>query len=787
MLKMYLKTAFRSLKRNKLFSGLNVFGLAIGMAGAILISILLQYMLSYDRFHKDEDQLYVISNLDHFNGELHAWKTTPTILGPSIEDAMPEVQQYTRVDIGYSYLFSVGEHKIQTDKGGYVDPDFFSMFNFPMLSGGVDGDWKSGSGIIISASFAKAMFGEQNAVGKTLRLDTTSYFKVAGVLEDMPNNTKFKADFFLSWNYANLQGQLDSNWENNSVNTYIKLNKGTDLAVFNRKIEGFTHAHNQKVQTKIFAVPLKSDYLYNQEENGVYTSGRIVTVRCLAIIEILLLVIACINFMNLSTAQSERRAREVGVRKVIGATRRRLIVQFLVESVLLALIAFIIALAIVKLLLPAFGNLVETKLNWHFGPGGWVIAIIVMILTGLIAGSYPAFYLSSFAPVKVLKGTLGKVGRKLNARSVLVVLQFTVAIILILTTIMITQDTRYVQNRDSGYDRNGLVYTNLEGYLGKNYEPLRNALLKSGAVTSVSKNMSPVTQRYTDSWNFSWPGSTQEDLKTDFIRYGSDADMVKTLGMHLVKGRDIDIYKYPADSTAAILTETSVKTMRLKDPIGAIIRRQGGGTWHVVGVIKDFIIEQPFDKVTPMIIEGPGAYLATIHYRLNPDRPVEKNLATIKRIFDQFNPDYPFAYQFVDQSYAAKFKENKKFGQLSLLFAGLTIFISCLGLFGLITYMAETRTKEIGVRKVLGASVTGIIALLSKGFVKLIMISFVIAIPITLIIMNKWLSSSVYSIRVQWWWFVVTILIAVLIAFLTISFQALRAARANPVQSLKTE
>lgn len=787
MLRMYLKTAFRSLKRNKLFSGLNIFGLAIGMAGAILIAILLQYMLSYDRFHKDEDQLYVISNLDHFNGELHAWKTTPTILGPSIKEAMPEIQAYTRVDIGYSYLFTVGEHKIQTDKGGYVDPGFFSMFSFPMLSGGVDEDWKSGSGIIISASFAKAMFGNENAVGKTLRLDTTSYFKVAGVLKEMPQNTKFKADFFLSWQYADQQGQLDSNWENNAVNTYIKLNKGTDLMAFNKKIEGFTQAHNEKVKTKIFAVPLKDDYLYNQEENGQYASGRIVIVRCLTVIGILLLLIACINFMSLSTAQSERRAREVGVRKVIGATRKRLVLQFLVESVLLALIAFVIAIGIVKLLLPAFSNLVETKLSWHFGPGGWVITVAVMILTGLIAGSYPAFYLSSFAPVKVLKGTLGKKGSKLNARSVLVVLQFTIAIILILTTIMITQDTRYVQSRDSGYDRNGLLYSNLDGHLGKNYEPLRNALLKSGAVTSVSRNMSPITQRYTDSWNFSWPGSTQEDLKTDFIRYGSNAEMVKTLGMHLVKGRDIDVYKYPADSTAAILTETSVKIMRLKDPIGAIIRRQGGGTWHVVGVIKDFIIEQPFDKVAPMIIEGPAAYLQTIHYRLNPNRPVAANLATIKGIFDQFNPDYPFAYHFVDNAYAEKFKENKKFGQLSLLFAGLTIFISCLGLFGLITYMAETRTKEIGVRKVLGASVSGIIALLSKGFVRLILVSFVIAIPVALLIMDKWLSSSVYSIGIQWWWFVVTVLIAVLIAFLTISFQALKAARANPVQSLKTE
>lgn len=786
MLKMYLKTAFRSLKRNKLFSGLNIFGLAIGMAGAILIAILLQYMLRYDRFHKEEDQLYVVSNLDQFNGELHAWKTTPKILGPSLQEVMPDIQEYTRVDIGYSYLFTVGEHKIQTEKGGYVDPGFFSMFSFPMRSGQVNDDWKSGKGIIISASFAKALFGDANAVGKTLKLDTTRYFKVAGVLKDMPDNTKFKADFFLSWDFANQLGQMDSTWDNNAVNTYLKLKKGTDLTAFNHKIENFTHAHDQKVKTRIFAVPLQKDYLYNREENGKYTGGRIGIVRCLAIIGVLLLAIACINFMNLSTAQSERRAREVGVRKVIGATKKRLVLQFLVESVLLSFLAFILALGLVKLLLPAFGNLVETKLNWDFGWLGWLIALVVVILTGLVAGSYPAFYLSSFAPVRVLKGVMGHVGKKISARAVLVVLQFTVAIILILTTIMITQDTRHAQLRDSGYDKNGLVYTNLDGHLGKNYEPLRNALLKSGAVTTVSKNMSPVTQRYTDAWGFSWPGSTEQDAKVDFIRYGSNADMVKTLGMHLVQGRDIDVYQYPADSTAAILTETSVKTMRLNNPIGALIRHEEN-TWHVVGVVKDFIIEQPFDKVHPMIIEGPAAYLATIHYRLNPSHSVETNLAAIAKIFERFNPDYPFDYHFTDDAYAAKFKENKKFGQLSLLFAGLTIFISCLGLFGLITYMAETRTKEIGVRKVLGASVRGIIGLLSRGFIKLILISCAIAVPISVVIMHKWLSQSIYSIQIQWWWFIVTVLIALLICFLTVSFQALKAASVNPVQSLKTE
>lgn len=786
MLKNYLKTAWRSLKKNKLFSGLNIFGLAIGMAGAILIAILLQHMMSYDRFHKDEDQLFVISNRDHYSGELKAWKWTPKVLGSTLKGELPEIQAWTRFDDKNSFLFTVGNQKIQNNEGSYVDPDFFKMFSFTMESGGLNEDWNAGKGIIVSASFAKALFGTKDAVGKSIKLDTSSYVKVSGVLEDMPTNTGFKSDYFLSWEYARQLGRVDSSWGNNSVHTYIKLSKGVNLTAFNDKIKNFPHEHNDNITTQIFAEPLNRDYLYNKDENGKYVTGRIVVVRCLAIIGILLLLIACINFMNLSTAQSERRAREVGVKKVIGATRTRLVLQFLVESVLLSLFAFVIAICIVLLLLPAFSNLVEAKLTWRFGWAGWLVAIAVMVITGLIAGSYPAFYLSSFIPVKVLKGTFSRRRGSFNPRSVLVVLQFTVAIILIMTTIMITQDTRYVQNRDTGYDQDGLVFTAIRGHLDKNYVPLRNALLKSGAVTSVSKNMSPITQRFSDGWGMTWPGSTEEDQKTDFVRFSTDADMVKTMGMRLIKGRDIDVYKYPADSTAMILTESAAKTMRLKQPIGALVG-DNGRQWHVVGVISDFIIEQPFDKIEPMVIEGPLSFYSTIHYRLNPAHPVEENLATIKKLFDQFNPDYAFDYRFADDTYAAKFKEYQKFGQLSLLFAGLTIFISCLGLFGLITYMAETRTKEIGVRKVLGASVTGIIGLLSKGFVRLIVISFVIAVPIAYYIMDRWLSGSVYSIGIQWWWFVITIVVAIVIAFLTVSFQALKAARANPVQSLKTE
>ncbi|SEA25009.1 FtsX-like permease family protein [Arachidicoccus rhizosphaerae] len=786
MIKNYLKTAWRSLKRNKLFSGLNIFGLAIGMAGALLIAILLQHMLGYDRFHKDEDQLYVMANLDRVNGDMQAWKWTPKILGSTLADLRPEIEDWTRVSSGVSFLFTQGEHKIQNNEGSLVDSGFFKMFSFPLLSGSISDDWNNGTAIILSQSLAKSLYGTTDVVGQTIKLDTAQYLKIAAVIKDMPENTVLKSDYLLSWGYANRFGAVDSSWGNNSVETFIKLKKGASLSVFNNAVKNVTREHRPDWTITLFATPFKDNYLYNEQHNGHFDSGKIVVVRCLAIIGLLLLLIACINFMNLSTAQSERRAKEVGVKKVIGATKSKLITQFLVESVLLALLAFVIAVGIVLLVLPAFGNLVEMKLSWHFGWTGWVLAIGLMVVTGLLAGSYPAFYLSSFAPVKVLKGRLTKVRGKLSARSVLVVAQFTVAIILILSTIMITQDTRYVQNRDTGYDQNELLYSALNANLRKSYPVLRNELLQSGAVTSVSKNMSPITNRSSDSWGVSWPGSHNEIEKIDFERYSTDADMVKTMGMHLISGRDIDIYKYPADSSAMILTASAVSAMGLKNPIGVNVV-DGDTKFTVVGVVSDFVIDQPFEKIKPMMIEGPYAHFNVVHYRLNPRHSIDDNLARIKTIFDKYSVDYPFEYHFADEVYAQKFKENKKLGQLSMLFAGLTIFISCLGLFGLITFMAETRTKEIGVRKVLGASALGIIGLLSKGFVKLILISFLMGAPLAYYIMRRWLSSSAYSVEIQWWWFLLTVMMAMVIAFITVSFQAMKAARVNPVQSLKTE
>ena len=492
--------------------------------------------------------------------------------------------------------------------------------------------------------------------------------------------------------------------------------------------------------------------------------------------------------MNLSTARSEKRAKEVGIRKVVGAQKNSLIIQFISESILLAFLAGVLAIIIVELSLGGYNTLVGKDLYIDFGnPHFWLIAIGFILFTGLLAGSYPAFYLSSYQPVKVLKGTFKASHALVTPRKMLVVLQFTFAIALIICTIVVVHQIKYAQGRDAGYDKAKLVYTFIQGNNEKNYELIKNELLSSGAAVAVTKSMSPITQRWSDSWGFSWPGSKPGDNKTDFVRFSSDADFVKTMGVTLKEGRDIDIKNYPTDSNAMLLNETAVNIMKLKNPVGTTIREDGGDEWHVVGVIKDFVFESPYQKIQQLMVSGPKSWFNVIHYRLNPSLPTDKALQMAKQIFNKYNPQYGFDYHFVDDEYAQKFEQEKRTGTLAGLFAGLTIFISCLGLFGLATYMAENRIKEIGVRKVLGASVTSITTLLSKDFLKLVIISFVIASPIAWYAMNKWLQTYTYRVDVEWWIFAGTALLSIIIAILTVSYQAIKAAISNPVKSLRSE
>ena len=795
MLKNFFKIAFRNLKRNKGFSFINIFGLAIGMASAVLILLWIQNELSHDKFHKKIDRIYTANNRDKFNGEQWAWSTTPNVLAPALKSAYPaDVEDVVRSNFA-NFLFTVG-HKHLNVQGSFVDSGFLNVFSFPLLKGSAAEALNGNYNIVITQKLAIKLFGNdksgKNAMGKVIRIDSVDNFKVTGILKDLPNNTAFNFEYLLPWSYRLKAYGPDESWGNNSIQTYILLKPGISQKAFDAKIKNVTINHTTNTAspstTQVFTQPFGDQWLYSKSENGKYVGGRIEQVKLFGIIAAFILLIACINFMNLSTARSEKRAKEVGIRKVIGANKNSLVAQFIGESILLSFLAAILAIIIVELSLGSYNTLVGKELyidfsNLYF----WLAALAFILFTGLLAGSYPAFYLSSYEPVKVLKGTFKAAHALVTPRKVLVVLQFTFAIALIICTIIVERQIKYAQSRDTGYNKNKLVYTFIQGNNEKHYDLIKNELLSSGAAVAVTKSLSPITQRWSDSWGYNWPGSKPGDNKIDFVRFSSDADFVKTIGVQLKEGRDIDIKNYPGDSTAMLLNETAVKVMNLKNPVGTFITEDEGKKWQVVGVIKDFVFESPYQKVQQLMVQGPGSWFSVIHYKLSPHLATDKALQMARQIFDKYNPGYGFDYHFVDETYAQKFEEEKRIGTLAGLFAGLTVLISCLGLFGLATYMAENRIKEIGVRKVLGASVTSIATLLSKDFIKLVIISIVIASPIAWWSMNKWLATYDYRISISWWIFFGAGFLAVVIALLTVSFQAIKAAVANPVKSLRTE
>lgn len=788
MLKNYFKVAFRNLLRNKAFSFINISGLAIGMASAILILLWIQNEMSHDRFHAKGDRIYVMNNRDHFNGKLWAWNTTPKILGPTLKADYPEVEDVARIN-RCSFLFTVGDKHLNV-QGVFTDSGFLNIFSFPLVQGNPNKALNENYHIVLTEKLAKKLFGNEDAMGKTILIDSNANFTVSGVLKDLPNNTLFDFEYLLPWSYMKTIGSDDANWSNNSIKNFVLLKPGVSQAAFDAKVKDVTINHTKdgdKATTQVFTQPFENMWLYSKSENGQYVGGRIERVKIFSIIAAFILLIACINFMNLSTARSEKRAKEVGIRKVVGAQKIFLVAQFIGESIILAFLAGILAILIVWLALPGFDKLVQKELFLDFGnPMLWLFALGFIVFTGFVAGSYPAFFLSSFQPVKVLKGTFKSHNAAVSPRKVLVVLQFTFAIALIICTIIIEHQIKYAEDRDSGYVKDHLAYVPIEGDIDKHYDLIKHELLNRGAAIAVTKSMSPISTRYSDGWGWKWEGSTEADEKTDFVRMASEADFIKTMGVKLIAGRDIDIKNYPADSTAMLLNETSVKAMRFTNPIGQIVQADGR-KWTVVGVIKDFIYESPYEKINPLAVMGPASWFNTVHFKLNPANSTEKDLDIAKAVFKEYNPQYPFNYKFIDEDYAAKFGEEKRTGTLAALFAGLTILISCLGLFGLAAYMAENRIKEIGVRKVLGASVANITTLLSKDFLKLVMISFLVAAPVAFWAMDKWLQSYTYRISIEWWVFALAGIASVLIAILTVSYQAIKAAIANPVKNLRTE
>src|SRR5579862_683788 len=788
MLITFFKIAFRNIIRGKGFTVINIAGLAVGMASAILILLAVQNEFTFDRFYRNTDRLYQSWNRALGNTGINCWNVTPKPLAPAMKLAFPEVERATRVNWDETLLFTIGDRKLNV-KGTMVDPDFLLMFDFPFIKGNPNSALNEPQDIIVTRELAKKLFGDEDPIGKTVNIDNKFNYQVSAVMADLPNNTQFDFEFLLPWSTMKLRHEDDSSWSNNSTRNYVMLRPHTNLAAFNAKIKNFIKMHGEKDWiVESFLYPVSQLRLYSTFENGVPVGGNIEAVKVFTMIAVLILLIACINFMNLSTARSEKRAREVGVRKVVGALRASLISQFIGESILLSMISGAIGLVLVQLALSSFNLLVKKDLFIDYAsPAFWASFMGFILLTGVLAGSYPAFFLSSFRPASVLKGTIKKINALVTPRKVLVVLQFTFAIILIVSTMIIRQQVKYAEDRKTGYDKENIISTFITGDINKNYAPIKDELLSSGTAVSVCKTSAPLTEGWSDG-GASWKGQDPND-RSDFNFYNTDGGLVKTAGLQLVKGRDIDIQKYPSDSTAVLINEAAEKKMGFKEPIGQMIDQgQWDTTWHVIGVIKDFILQSPYAAINPMIIQGPHAsWLNLLQIRLNGARSTGQNIATIEKIFKKYNPEYPFEYRFVDEEYGKKFEDEQSRGTLTALFAGLTIFISCLGLFGLAAYMAENRRKEIGVRKVLGASIYGITALLSKDFMMLVLIAFFVASPVSWLVMDKWLGNFPYRVDISLWIFLVAGIAAAVVALLSVSFQAIKAARANPVRSLRSE
>ena len=784
MFKNYFKIAWRNLLRHKIFSFINITGLAIGMAAALIIGIWVQNELSYDRFHANKNSLYKLYLRGTGEGNVYTGNITTGPMGNALKNDFPEVKNTARIYWTIERLFSYGDRSIKA-KGNDVDKPFLSMFSFPLVKGNAVHALDGTNSIVITENLAHKLFGSEDAINKIITVDNKDSYKITGVLKDLPNNTAFDFNYLVSLEPN--ENTYGNTWDNYTYNTYVQLQSNTSATVFNNKIKTEFTKYTQQADAEMFLYPLSKLHLYSRFENGKPVGGRIEIVRLLLIIAALILLIACINFMNLSTAQSQKRAKEVGVRKVIGAGKARLVFQFLCESVLVAFVAGLFALLIVELSLPAFNQLINKNLLLNLkDPLLWFGLSVFVIFTGLLAGSYPAFFLSAFKPVKVLKGFAKSIKNPFNPRKILVVTQFSIAIILIISTLIVYHQIKFVENRDKGYNINSLVEVPIEGDIRKNYDLIKNELINKGAVTAMCKNSLGVTVDGRTQGGYSWDGSKPDDANIIFSRVGTDDDFAKTMDLKLSAGRDIDTKAYPSDSTAVLLNETAVKEMRIKNPVGKYIN-EGGKNLTIVGVFKDFIINSPYNPVSPMIVVATKGWTYNIILRFNQQNSMTNNLRIAEQVFKKYNSAYPFTYHFVDEEYQQKFNDEKQTGTLAALFAGLTIFISCLGLFGLAAYMAENRQKEIGIRKVLGASVHTIVQMLSKEFVVLVIISIIIATPIGWLLMSKWLQNYNYRIKISWQIFALAGFTAIVIAILTVSFHAIKAAIANPVKSLRTE
>jgi putative ABC transport system permease protein len=784
MIRNYFKTTFRSLLKNRAYSFLNIAGLATGIACASLIFLWVQDELTYNHTFAKRNNLFSVYENQTYEGKISTFIATPGLMAGALKAEIPEIKNAARLSGTGNQLFSLGD-KVINEPGDYADKELFSMLKLPFISGNFTNPFQQLHSVVINETMAKKFFGDADPVGKTLRMNNEQDFTVTGVFKDLPKNATYQFQWLEPIQNIEHKNPWMQDWGANWAHTIVELQPSASIAAVNNKLTHYLDTKKKGNTTVSFLFSMNDWNLHNNFTNGKMDGGRIQYVKLFSFIAWIILLIACINFMNLSTARSEQRAKEVGVRKVMGAGKGKLIGQFISEAIFMSFIAVLFAIGLTYMALPAFNNMVTKELTVNiFDPLHLFYLVTICLFTGIIAGSYPAFYLSSFNPVTVLKNIKIKSGGSDFIRQSLVVIQFSVSIILIIGTVIIYQQIQHVKSRQLGYNKSDLIYINLQGKLVDHFNSVYNDLKQTGMVADAALSDYPVLQIWNNTDNYKWDGKdasknpliTWEDVSPQFI---------SAMGMKLVSGRNFHTAS-ALDSNSVIINEALAKQMGNAGKVGAIIR-DGNKPYQVAGIVKDFLYNNMYTAAAPLLLYNHPAGTNFLTIRFKPNVNLQSALAKVGSIIKANNLGYPFEYQFIDDNFDQLFKTETLTGKLAGVFASLAIFISCLGLFGLAAYTAERRIKEIGIRKVLGASVSGITGLLSRDFLQLVGISCLIAFPVAWWAINNWLQSYQYRITINWWVFIIAGILAMLIALVTVSFQAIKAALSNPVKSLRSE
>ncbi len=787
MFKNYIKIAWRNLWRNKGYSALNIFGLAIGITCASLILLWVADELSFNSIFPKQDTVYYLPTNQEYEGEWRTfYQSTPGPLAKALKDEIPEIVKAARTH-GSALLFTEGENTLSR-YGRYADPDIIDIFSLEFVEGPLANPLGSPNTIIINQQLAEDLFGENvSALNKVVQVNATDSYTVTGVMKTLPVNVSFNFEWLVSM--ERFLGGENMEWAeeygNNFADTFVALSPEANFETTDAKVRAILPMKTGEKDGYAFLHTIKDWHLRSNFKDGKQEGGHIVFVKMMGLVAMIILLIACINFMNLSTARSEKRANEVGVRKVLGSGKKSLVSQFMAEAIMTALFAGILSIILVALLLPQYNVLIGKQLSLNLLNSYHGISLLAITLVcGLLAGWYPAFYLSSFKPVDVLKGARKTQGSANFIRKGLVVSQFAISITFIISTLIIYQQIQHIKSRDLGFNMEHLVKVSVTGDIIKNFDAIKNDLINTGKIEDVALSNSNILSDGNNGSGLQWQGGTDtEDVLISF-RYVS-TDFFKTFGLDIVDGRGFGS-NVASDSTNTMVTESFAKLMGSGSAVGKTINRWEE-TFTVIGVVKDYVYGDMYGKGDPVMFIHNNQYASLLYIKTNGEEDLTETLAGIEGTLKTHNPAFPFDYQFVDDVFDSKFRGEQLMGRLSRLFALLAILISCLGLFGLAAYTAEQRKKEIGVRKVLGSTVTGIVKLLSKDFMKLVLIALLIAGPLAWWAMKNWLEGFAYRIEINIWVFVIAGIVAIFIALLTISFQAVKAAIANPVRSLRTE